>query len=222
MGLRFKKCADCGHRKMIGRSKRRCKACRRADPHKVLPPRPKKPEKPKKKSRVTVGPFKEWRPGCLPKCAYPLNEEYSRTGLDWKQRDYVLKAHGYRNYHAYLTSDLWASIRAKILLDGAECACGCNRPADQVHHKIYTEANLLGTTLDGLVPLFHECHHEIEFSGKRKVTLAEANFELKRRQLQGLPEIEAPTDDEVKSFLSGKHAHLSERRKEIVSRYLYG
>lgn len=124
--------------------------------------------------------------------------------------------------HAYLTSDLWASIRAKILLDGAECACGCNRPADQVHHKIYTEANLLGTTLDGLVPLFHECHHEIEFSGKRKVTLAEANFELKRRQLQGLPEIEAPTDDEVKSFLSGKHAHLSERRKEIVSRYLYG
>jgi hypothetical protein len=42
MGLRVKVCIDCGQRKMIGKSKRRYKDCRRADPYKYAaspPPR---------------------------------------------------------------------------------------------------------------------------------------------------------------------------------------
>ena len=51
MGLRLKICADCGHRKMIGRSKRRCKACRRAGPQKQIPMSPRKSNKKKKVSK---------------------------------------------------------------------------------------------------------------------------------------------------------------------------
>lgn len=37
MGVQLKVCADCGRERMIGRSKRRCKECRKADPEKQIP-----------------------------------------------------------------------------------------------------------------------------------------------------------------------------------------
>jgi hypothetical protein len=36
MGIKFKFCANCRQKKMIGRSKSRCKSCRKANPDKFL------------------------------------------------------------------------------------------------------------------------------------------------------------------------------------------
>ena len=179
---------------MIGRSKRRCKSCRKADPYKQIPLTEKeklerrqfkerkrrKNKKPLNESKLTIGPFIEWRISYLPKCAYPQNNKYSTINLGKKQRNYVLKAYGFTNYADYLKSELWTSIRLQVLT-GATCACGCGKPANVVHHKSYTEANLMGTSLRGLVPINFDCHHKIEFSGERKTSLGEANRKLKNR-----------------------------------------
>lgn len=49
MGLEIKICLDCGQKKSIGSTKRRCKACRRANPQwqppSDAPPKPKKKKK---------------------------------------------------------------------------------------------------------------------------------------------------------------------------------
>ena len=132
--------------------------------------------KKKKFSIVTVGPFVEWRTTYLPKCVYPQRQDYSTMNLNRAQRDYVLKCYGFGSYREYLVSDLWYSIRAPVK-QGAHCHCG--RPAEQVHHKMYCEANLLGQTRRGLVPICGECHGAIEFDGDRKCSLGEANHKLK-------------------------------------------
>ena len=40
----------------------------------------------------------------------------------------------------------------------------------------------MGVDLRGLVAVNHDCHYKIEFLQERKVSLGEANHELKRRQ----------------------------------------
>jgi hypothetical protein len=173
----------------------------------------------RKKARLTIGVFENWRIHNLPKCVYPQNKDYSTIGLGKKQRDFVLKAHGFKNYAAYLRSDLWLSIRAKILKN-ATCACGCGQFANQVHHKAYTEANLMGATPRGLIAINHDCHYKIEFAGQRKLSLGEANHELKDRQYDSAANCKPPTEDEIKMFLSGKHKNLTEERKRAVKLHL--
>lgn len=181
MGLKWKRCADCQKEKWIGKSKRRCKACRVADPHKIIPnPNPRQPNR--KKMRLTIGPFNDWRIHYLPKCAYPKNKDYSTINLGKSQRKYVLEAYGFKDYKTYLQSDLWQSIRSKVLKENPFCSCGCGAKANQVHHKSYTEANLLGKSLRGLVAINHDCHYEIEFAEERKTSLGEANSRLKQKQ----------------------------------------
>lgn len=49
MSVKLKVCADCGQKKMVGRSKTRCKSCRVADPDKFRDRPPfsrRKPSKP--------------------------------------------------------------------------------------------------------------------------------------------------------------------------------
>ena len=184
MGLKLKVCADCGVRKMIGRTKSRCKACRVADPTKFenRPRRSASKRGRRKPLQQTTGPFVDRPTRNLPSCPNLTNTKHNTTNLRPEQRDAVLKACGYSSYAVYLQSALWFSIRAKIL--PAACACGCGRIADQVHHTQYTEANLMGASLGHLVPINHYCHRVIEFIGKRKARLTEANAALKQRQNQ--------------------------------------
>jgi hypothetical protein len=177
----LKVCSDCGQQKMIGRSKSRCRSCRHLGPpsHPTNPSRSNK----RKRIRLTLGPFTEWLAPHLPKCVYPQNNEYSTMSLGKTQRNFVLKAYGYKNYATYLQSSLWMSIRARVLEEAA-CICGCGKAANQVHHKTYTEANLLGETLHGLVPINNNCHYTIEFSDDCKVSLGDANRVLKDRRSQ--------------------------------------
>jgi hypothetical protein len=87
---------------------------------------------------------------------------------------------GFSTYSDYLASDLWKSIRARVLKrDHGQC-CRCGRGATQVHHKSYHINVLLGRTLKPLVSICHTCHKAIEFkSTGEKNCLHEANRALK-------------------------------------------
>lgn len=111
-----------------------------------------------------------------------------------KERGEILEELGYDCYRDYLKSDLWTEIRDRVLKESNyECICCDNKSignADgetlvmQVHHMVYTEDNLSGNSLYGLVAICLVCHMKAEFKqpifyrkGKRgaKRTLAEAN-----------------------------------------------
>ena len=174
---------------------------------------------PKNNPTMSVGPFVEWKRRSLPKCVCKDNADYSTVGMSRAQRDYVLRLYGYANYRDYLQSELWASIRAKILRE-AKCFCGCGRQSTQVHHRSYTEANLLGFDLRGLVGLNGGCHHGIEFSDKRKNSLGQANRTLRKQQFDNAAGFAPPSDDDIKSFLSGNHRTMPIETKLAVKRYL--
>lgn len=102
--------------------------------------------------------------------------EYTVAG--YQSRRVRLKAIGYPSYPAYLRSDLWASIRQRVLeRDQHQCVLcrlkGRNtKTATQVHHLIYTTPVLLGHQLERLVSLCGGCHRRIElFRGDKKTRL---------------------------------------------------
>ena len=173
----------------------------------------------KRNQRINVGPFIGWKRSSLPKCVCKENADYSTISMSRTQRDYVLKLYGFASYKCYLQSELWSSIRAKAMRE-MKCCCGCGARPTQVHHKSYTEANLLGHDLRGLVGLNGHCHHGIEFDGDRKTSLGQANGWLRKRQFDNAANFSPPSDAEVKAFLSGKHRGLSIERRLAVKRHL--
>lgn len=92
----------------------------------------------------------------------------------------ILRRLGFGSYKEYLASDLWASIRKRVLTAGkGKCrACGCT--AQCVHHKKYGMAEMSGKDISYLVPLCHKCHSEIEFDSGLKADLPMANRRLNR------------------------------------------
>ena len=136
-----------------------------------------RPPDPSNSDRATVGPFVNWPVHLLPKCVWESNKFHSREPLNGSQRAYVLKLMGFDSYSAYLNSDLWQSIRAKVL-DGKRCHCGCGKKANQVHHKRYCEDNLMGVRIHSMVPIYSRCHKEIEFHEGEKTSLRQANSRL--------------------------------------------
>lgn len=99
----------------------------------------------------------------------------------YAKRDAILRSLGFDSYKAYLKSDLWKSIRHKVLArDGHQCR-SCARHANQVHHRRYSAEVLLGEALEWLQAICGRCHRGIEFTSRGKVPLADANRTLKRR-----------------------------------------
>lgn len=94
---------------------------------------------------------------------------------------------GFASYADYLASELWASIRSKVLLNGAACYC-CGREATQVHHSAYRKKDLEGRDLRRLHPICARCHWLIEFRDGVKVSVKHAKNRMnsRRRQLQGV------------------------------------
>jgi len=87
------------------------------------------------------------------------------------------RKHWYRD--DYLSGDLWKGIRGRVLeRDGGRCVA-CGKPAQVVHHKSYDKDVLAGYRDDLLVSLCNPCHSAIEFDGKKKLTLRQANERLK-------------------------------------------
>ncbi len=83
---------------------------------------------------------------------------------------------GYETYREYLLSDLWQSIRERVL-DLHDRKCGlCKGAATQVHHRHYGIRTLTGKTLVHLFPVCGPCHLLIEFDAcglKRSAPKAE-------------------------------------------------
>jgi hypothetical protein len=68
------------------------------------------------------------------------------------------------NYKAYLETDLWATIRARVLKrDGGLCRI-CGGTATQCHHTNYGTAVLTGRSLVALFAICRSCHKFIEFN----------------------------------------------------------
>jgi hypothetical protein len=88
----------------------------------------------------------------------------------YEYRDKVLLRMGFASYREYLNSDLWQSIRDRVLSENKKCRCCKVNDSQCVHHHDYKQHTLKGKTLRGLVALCNECHVEIEYRGKRKLT----------------------------------------------------
>ena len=96
-------------------------------------------------------------------------------------RSMALTEIGFASYQEYLDSNLWKSIRRRVLARDSKRCQSCGEKAEAVHHKKYTVAVLRGDkgALPSLVSLCHTCHHLIEFGEHgEKLDLAGANARL--------------------------------------------
>lgn len=92
----------------------------------------------------------------------------------------ILKSIGFSSYRAYLNSELWATIRGRVLSASPNCRM-CGGEARCVHHRSYDRDTLRGERDSSLTPLCLRCHEKIEFKGdggKRRTS--NANHYLKQ------------------------------------------
>lgn len=99
----------------------------------------------------------------------------------YEERNRILRRLGYATYNGYTRSKLWAAIRQKVFAVSRKCAC-CYGKATQIHHNVYTEANLSGESIVGLHPVCAKCHKRIEKKKGAKVTLNEARERFNKRR----------------------------------------
>lgn len=86
-------------------------------------------------------------------------------------RNNVLAGMGFTTYAAYLASDIWAGIKARVLVPGRTGCALCRSRARVVHHHAYTAENLAGVSLAGMYPLCFGCHETVEHGrGGRKLS----------------------------------------------------
>lgn len=91
-----------------------------------------------------------------------------------RMRTNGLTSLGFKDYLAYLSSDLWKKIRRIILGGSSNCRICKVVIATQVHHQDYSLPVLLGENLGPLIVVCAGCHRQIEFSGERKRSFLEA------------------------------------------------
>lgn len=84
--------------------------------------------------------------------------------LSYGDRDEALETLGFANYGAYLESDLWKAIRARVLKRHGHRCCLCHDPTRIVHHNSYDVDTLRGMKISELYALCERCHRKIEFS----------------------------------------------------------
>lgn len=70
----------------------------------------------------------------------------------------LLLAMGFSSYQAYLWSPAWLEARRSILKRAKGRCEDCGAPATQVHHLVYTEANVRLDSYEGLLALCRPCH----------------------------------------------------------------
>lgn len=78
--------------------------------------------------------------------------------FDKRERADSLSRLGFGSYRKYLASELWKSIRDRVL-DRDKCACRrCGRPAKTVHHSNYGYDVMRGVRLESLYAICGQCH----------------------------------------------------------------
>lgn len=108
---------------------------------------------------------------------------------DYRQRNETLRRLGLGDYRNYLDSELWKSIRARVMKRDRFKCCVCRNKFHCVHHHDYDPATLLGKSIDRLFSLCEEHHKAVEFSENgRKRKFAEVREELRRLFGGSIPE----------------------------------
>jgi 5-methylcytosine-specific restriction endonuclease McrA len=93
----------------------------------------------------------------------------------YHQRNEIVRRMGFRNYAAYLESDLWKKKRQLVLVrDGHQCRI-CKKPATTAHHTRYSAHEMKGTGIKRIIAVCSGCHRRLEFNGTQKNGLSEAN-----------------------------------------------
>lgn len=93
-----------------------------------------------------------------------------RTASRYVIRENALAAMGFANYPQYLNSELWATIRARILARDKKLCIVCGkRPARAVHHVTYAQRVMEGNDDAQLLSICGGCHKTIEFDWGRKL-----------------------------------------------------
>lgn len=85
----------------------------------------------------------------------------------YAERDSVLRSMGFKSYPAYLASELWSSIRARVIDRDLKCRI-CNGKGSSCHHVSYSKDALNGDDIDFIIYTCKSCHKHIEFRGERK------------------------------------------------------
>jgi 5-methylcytosine-specific restriction endonuclease McrA len=86
-------------------------------------------------------------------------------------RSVVVSQLGYSSYGDYLKSDLWKSIRERVLIrDGHQCRY-CKEPASQAHHRNYRTDTMSGKDIQDIHAVCGTCHKFVEFIGSRKLSM---------------------------------------------------
>ena len=103
----------------------------------------------------------------------PAQEQRPANCRDWastyEERDEIVRYLGFGSYAEYLASELWESIKARVLRDKKRCyLCKRRGAAVQAHHHRYTRGNLSGKNLQEIYPLCAFCHVAVEFTQKRE------------------------------------------------------
>lgn len=86
--------------------------------------------------------------------------------MSYQERDETLRRLGFSSYKKYLESDLWISLRGRVLTENSARCTLCPKEATQVHHTSYGEPTLGGESLEHLFPICGGCHLKVEFSKK--------------------------------------------------------
>jgi len=76
----------------------------------------------------------------------------------------LLLSMGFQSYQAYLWSPAWLEARRAVLKRANGRCEDCGLPASQVHHLVYTEANVRLESLQGLLALCRACHERHHLS----------------------------------------------------------
>ena len=83
------------------------------------------------------------------------NRTRSEVSVSTRERNDSLSRLRFATYRDYLKSDLWRSIRDKLL--PATCEC-CSEPATVVHHTSYALDVMKGENKIHLHPVCNSCH----------------------------------------------------------------
>lgn len=101
----------------------------------------------------------------------------------YSARDRRLRLLGFASYQQYLQSDLWKSIRGRVLAKQPECRICRLRKATEIHHRSYKTEYLTGEKTSQLIPICRSCHESIEFSvDGNKLPLCSANAKMRQAQ----------------------------------------
>lgn len=93
----------------------------------------------------------------------------------WK----IVRSLGFQDYKDYLQSELWSSIRRKVLRKASGKCSMCEGRANQVHHRKYTKKNLSGDSMDGLLASCEECHELLHKNAGEFVSYQESKKRAK-------------------------------------------